>query len=472
MTTIRKTVEIKILEKTQNGGRIIINTPSVDRDKDRVYPAGVRSENYLKNPVVQWGHDYRSPWATIGKTTKLTVGPEGLTADFELRPAANDQDPQNIIRLLWDGGWVRTASIGFIPSKGVANAEGGYDFTEWELLEWSLVPIPSNQDALALAIKGLAPEGQESESQNARTIFAKGMVDTLLDKTLSLKERDYTIEALKKGMKDATVATTGEAPAQTTDENGNDEAGDHARAWVRRLTVDTGAGLQTSYAVFSRKSVDVPADATLLQFDFTLGECKEVPHPEAGQTVAFKTVRFIPAIEIRDFASGYSDSLYAVTQRDCKDEELLGESPYWDVREWSKIVDELGVLKSYGSTLRAIETGFGIDYLTQKGIDTANKFVKHLANVKRGRVLSASNETKLKGAQEKAQQAADEIGEVLKQVDEQPETAAPSDDAGKSQSGSTDSSETEDKLTAEEERELAALEERLAEVRKSLKENK
>lgn len=156
----RKQFEIQVLAADDRGGRILINTPAVDRDRDRVMPSGCRMESYLKNPVVQWGHNYREPWSTIGRTKTIEITPDGIVAEFELRPAANDQDPQNIVRLLWEGGWVKTASIGFIPKAGKPNDEGGYDFSEWELLEWSLVPIPANQEALRLAVKGIDdPEG-------------------------------------------------------------------------------------------------------------------------------------------------------------------------------------------------------------------------------------------------------------------------------------------------------------------------
>lgn len=152
---IRKELEIEVQEKRANGGRILINTGVVDRDKDRVLPTGAQIDNYMRNPVVQWGHNYQDPWATIGKTTTLEISEAGIVADFELRPAANESDPQHVVQLLWDGGWVRTASIGFIPSASDENEHGGRDFAQWELLEWSLVPIPANQEALRLAVKGL-----------------------------------------------------------------------------------------------------------------------------------------------------------------------------------------------------------------------------------------------------------------------------------------------------------------------------
>ena len=152
---LKKTFTIEIEKATADGGRITINTPVLDRDRDRVLPFGAQVQAYQNNPVVQWGHNYRDPWATVGKTTGLEITDRGIVADFELRPAANEADPQNIVRLLWEGGWVRTASVGFNPIAHEENGDGGRDFTEWELLEWSLVPIPANQDALRLAAKAL-----------------------------------------------------------------------------------------------------------------------------------------------------------------------------------------------------------------------------------------------------------------------------------------------------------------------------
>jgi len=155
---MRKNVQIEVQEKRKDGGRILISTSVIDRDHDRVMPLGADITNYMKNPIVQWGHNYRDPWATIGKTTSLELTPEAIVAEFELRPPANDSDPQNIIALLWDGGWIQTASIGFAPQTSEDNDVGGKDFTQWELLEWSLVPIPANQSALRLAVKCLECE--------------------------------------------------------------------------------------------------------------------------------------------------------------------------------------------------------------------------------------------------------------------------------------------------------------------------
>jgi len=155
MTIQHKTFSAEIENDGDGKGCIVISTADVDRDRDRVMPRGAVLDNYQKNPVVMWGHSYDKPTDVIGKTTNLEITDSGIVADFELRPAANDQDPQNVVRLLWDGGWIRTASIGFRPVVAEPNEFGGMDFKEWELLEWSITPVPANAAALRLAAKAL-----------------------------------------------------------------------------------------------------------------------------------------------------------------------------------------------------------------------------------------------------------------------------------------------------------------------------
>jgi hypothetical protein len=150
---LHRTFAIDVVERRKDGGRIVISTGSFDRARDRVNPLGGKFENYLRNPVVQWGHNYYEPWATIGRTTDIEVNTSGITAAFELREPASANDPQHIIRQLWQEEWVRASSIGFNPLTVSENQAGGRDFNEWELLEWSLVPIPMNQEALRMTIR-------------------------------------------------------------------------------------------------------------------------------------------------------------------------------------------------------------------------------------------------------------------------------------------------------------------------------
>lgn len=406
MTIVRKEFEIKVLTKSKNGGRIRINTASRDRDRDHVFPSGARVENYLKNPVVQWGHNYRDPWATVGRTTDLTITDEYIDAEFELRPAANEHDPQNIVQLLWEGGWVRTASIGFIPDAGKANTEGGMDFNGWELLEWSLVPIPANQDALRLAVKGLGDEPTDD-------IWEQAALDALTDPHLSkaaLDERLLGIEKLR-------AQFTGTKNATATDERADPPAeGDNAqaeyRAWAKTLTVESAQGKQTLIAAFMRYGIDIPADAEQLTFDPYTGECVSSPHPDAGKTVHFKQVVFVPPLKYTHPEEGYADQVFAMTGRaDVADAALIAGpgAEFWEVLTLSEMQITLDEAKGFRAGYAA---GFEIDVLTERSIKRARRLTQRLA--KAGRVLSKKNEEKIIAAR-------DNLDDVLAQLEEQPD---------------------------------------------------
>ncbi len=214
MTIQHKTFTAEIQQKGDAGGRIVISTAGCDRDRDRVMPHGAVLDNYLKNPVVMWGHSYYQPSDVIGRTVNLETSDSGIVADFELRPAANDQDPQNIVRLLWDGGWVRTASIGFRPIEMQPNEYGGNDITAWELLEWSLVPIPANQDALRLAAKalGATEPGAEGYAPDAKDAAPEG------EPPAAVVEAPAASDEKQDGKQDsAGNDSQGDAPHSTSD---------------------------------------------------------------------------------------------------------------------------------------------------------------------------------------------------------------------------------------------------------------
>lgn len=417
-----KTFTLEVIEKRKDGGRILINTASVDRDRDRVMPGGANVSDYLKNPVVQWGHNYRDPWATVGNSNSLTITEDGIVSDFTLRPAANEHDPQNIVILLWEGGWVKTASIGFIPRKGAPNAEGGTDFTAWDLLEWSIVPIPANQDALRLAYKSLEAQGGE----------------IVINQTINQSDVTALVEKI--------------AAEFTKDTEQQVEP----RAWLRRLTLETGSGIQTVFAAFYKRSIAVPEDATVTQWDFTLDECKEIPHPDAGKTVTFKIARFTPAIKVSDIARGYTDSIFGRNVRDCEDQDVLGKSDLWSDLNWSEIVDSIDAEQALKSFDQQGFEDYTVETLTDNGLKRARLLLAQRAQrfAKRGRVLSSKNESTIREAQQDARSAADKLDDVLKQLD-----TAPTVDDEKSKTPTQITADTlaaDLELSPEDERALAA----------------
>ena len=66
----------------------------------------------------------------------------------------------NTVLQMIDGGFLRATSVGFRPLRFERNAQrGGNDFKEQELLEFSVVPVGANPQAVrALKSAGLLRE--------------------------------------------------------------------------------------------------------------------------------------------------------------------------------------------------------------------------------------------------------------------------------------------------------------------------
>jgi phage head maturation protease len=140
--------------------RCVISTADPDRAGDVVVPRGLRNAaEYLKNPVVLWAHNRAVP--PIGVCTHLEVEADRVIA--ETRFAKGVPLAEELFRL-YEQGVLRGWSIGFIPRKArlrPADDSGlsprrGLLIEEWDLLEYSAVPVPENPAALTLAVhKGL-----------------------------------------------------------------------------------------------------------------------------------------------------------------------------------------------------------------------------------------------------------------------------------------------------------------------------
>lgn len=128
----------------------VVSTGSEDRDGDTVAPEGWMLDNYRKNPVVLWAHDVKSlPIARAdsisvqgGKLKSVTVFPDKGVYPFA------DQ-----VFGLVKGGFLKGTSVGFHPLEATPRrgVKKGVDFRRQELYEFSLLPIPSNREALAEA---------------------------------------------------------------------------------------------------------------------------------------------------------------------------------------------------------------------------------------------------------------------------------------------------------------------------------
>lgn len=170
----------KYLPVEKDGEAFFVSTSGLDLEHDRLMPEGVDLSGYLKNPVILWLHDAYGFTASAGIPVGTSRGLEVLPGRG-LRTRGIDwlegDEFAARVRNAWEQGVVKGASVGFIPLEYAPNADGGYDIARWRLLEFSLVPIPANPEAvriagrrprkvdsakdLALALKGLGAEIDE-----------------------------------------------------------------------------------------------------------------------------------------------------------------------------------------------------------------------------------------------------------------------------------------------------------------------
>jgi hypothetical protein len=138
--------------------QFIASTDGQKRDGNRVRNSGWHFENFAKNPVFLWCHDYRS--LPIGRHVDWSVDKEGDS--HVLRVWSQFCDPDlyafaDKIRKMYEAGFLRAGSIGWNPLKFdiLRDKDGmfaGFDFVENDLLEFSAVPVPSDPDAIVEAI--------------------------------------------------------------------------------------------------------------------------------------------------------------------------------------------------------------------------------------------------------------------------------------------------------------------------------
>lgn len=124
-----------------------ISTGTVDRDGDTINPDGWKLDNYLRNPVVMFAHDYTSLPVARAEATWVEGGKLKSKARFTSRDLYSFG---YMVYQFYNQGFMKATSVGFAPFKWQFSEDRkfGVDFQEQELLEYSCVPVPANPEAL------------------------------------------------------------------------------------------------------------------------------------------------------------------------------------------------------------------------------------------------------------------------------------------------------------------------------------
>lgn len=134
-----------------------ISTPTVDRSNDSVSLDGWDLTAFRLNPVVLWAHDQFS--LPIGRCTE--IGADGGVLKARVRFVSEDMPVVGpfaaACRRMALEGFISATSVGFRPieyavtddpARGGDGWFPGIDFKRHELVEFSLVTVPANAEAL------------------------------------------------------------------------------------------------------------------------------------------------------------------------------------------------------------------------------------------------------------------------------------------------------------------------------------
>lgn len=144
---------VKSVDEETGSVRFTLTERAVDRHGEVVEPAGAKLENYLTNPIVLFGHGMGNQ-VPIGKldTATISISDDTIEADVIFDESGNDPFSTMIASKV-KNGFLNAGSIGFKPleiseEKGM-DGQTGVTHTKWELMEFSIVPIPALPSALA-----------------------------------------------------------------------------------------------------------------------------------------------------------------------------------------------------------------------------------------------------------------------------------------------------------------------------------
>jgi len=275
MNTIYKILEnVEVKKVGERQYEFTASTADMDRDGEVIDVEGWDLKNFKKNPVIMYAHDYRT--LPIGKATHIGVKDGKLKNTVEFPPEGT-YEFADIVERLVNTGYLKTESVGFIPRKW-EDGEGGdkaprRTYTKQELLEISIVPVPSNPNALMNAVTDGIITTKQFES-----ITNKNLIDDIINAPIvDLTEGNVT-------------------KPEETDEYYRipvpGEEGKHTDHKIRTMDVSKDKGIKGLYCIEDKKIITYMFDKDKWE---SMSECREWMKEHMG-----KATKEVSQEEIKD----------------------------------------------------------------------------------------------------------------------------------------------------------------------------
>ena len=198
-----KIAKFDIKELWENGSfKVVASDETIDRAGEVIKVSWWELDNFMKNPVIIANHVYKVE-NIIWKATNVYTEDYKLVVEWVFATTDLAQD----VRKLYDGGFIKTVSVWFIPLERDQSQPN--IITRAELLEVSFVPVPCNPNALSLW---------------------KEVVDDLVAKGLLIKEEEVNEQETEENAhenetwaENEEIATWEEENVANNEENANNE---------------------------------------------------------------------------------------------------------------------------------------------------------------------------------------------------------------------------------------------------------
>lgn len=210
------------------------------------------TDRYLRNPLVLWAHDQRS--LPVAKTLGIERPSENsIRAKFKFL----HNDPfADRVRNAWDQGFLNGASI-------------GWDDETNELLEWSIVPVPADPEALRTSHKRMIDDLFSSEQSDvARATVpthtreeGTTMADQAPQPTLDVAQIQNVIREVVRSEVQSAIGTLNAAATAATTARSAPEESTQTRESEPSLTLEDIADTVRTTMAAEREEADKAAAA-------------------------------------------------------------------------------------------------------------------------------------------------------------------------------------------------------------------
>lgn len=219
-----------------------ISDSGVDRMGEIVDQKSWNFKDYMKNPLLLWGHDPSEPENVLGTALSLELSKDG---NATLANVKFDTDINPKAALVFNqvkAGTLRCVSVGFINNSEEIENDTPV-LKDNDLLEISVVPIPANPRAIALALKEGTISKKDAtwlaESMRKEVAFVEDQLEQ--EETNNHKDSSVMNEQATKQLSAMLEAVTTLATSQTATNERLDALADRLDAMAVPGKTDKGA---------------------------------------------------------------------------------------------------------------------------------------------------------------------------------------------------------------------------------------